>query len=104
TPNSNHIPDGPGTRRRDISFGIETPRMVESSCSGSVRGPFGTIRSHPDRPGKMLALRELIGSIRRECLDHMIVFGEAHLRRILRGYAAYYNVSRPHRSLHKAAP
>src|SRR5665811_505121 len=78
--------------------------MVESSCSGSVRWAFGTIRSHPDRPGKMLALRELIGSIRRECLDHMIVFGEAHLRRILRGYAAYYNVSRTHRSLNKDAP
>jgi hypothetical protein len=34
----------------------------------------------------------------------MIVFGEAHLRRILRGYAAYYNVSRTHRSLNKDAP
>jgi hypothetical protein len=33
-------------------------------------------------------VERLIGSIRRECLDHMIVFGEAHLRRILRGYAA----------------
>jgi hypothetical protein len=40
----------------------------------------------------------------RECLDHMIVFGEAHLRRILRKYAAYYNVSRIHRSLNKDAP
>jgi hypothetical protein len=42
--------------------------------------------------------------IRRECLDHMIVFREAHLRQILRGYAAYYNVSRTHRSLNKDAP
>jgi len=33
----------------------------------------------------------LIGSIRRECLDHIVVFGEAHLRRILRTYARYYN-------------
>jgi hypothetical protein len=49
-------------------------------------------------------VEELIGSIRRECLDHMIVFGEAHLRRILRGYATYYNVSRTHRSLNKDAP
>src|SRR6202161_3342110 len=89
-----------GTARRDISFGIETPRMVQPSCSGSVQWAFGTIRSHPDRPGKMLTER-LIGSIRRECLDHMIVLGEAHLRRILRGYAAYYNVSRTHQSLNK---
>jgi hypothetical protein len=77
--------------------------MVQSSYSGSVQWAFGTVRSHPDRPGKMLTLR-LIGSIRRECLDHMIVLGEAHLRRILRGYAAYYNVSRTHRSLNKDAP
>jgi hypothetical protein len=47
-----------GTTRRDISFGIETPRMVRSSCSGSVPWAFGTIRSHPDRPGKMLTLRD----------------------------------------------
>ena len=33
----------------------------------------------------------LIGSIRRECLDHIVVLGEAHLRRILRSYARYYN-------------
>ena len=46
----------------------------------------------------------LIGSIRRECVDHMIVFGEAHLRRILRSYARYCNGIRTHRSLHKDAP
>jgi len=41
---------------------------------------------------------EVPPSIRRECLDHMIVFGQAHLRRILDKYAAYYNESRIHRS------
>jgi hypothetical protein len=46
----------------------------------------------------------LIGSIRRECADHIIVFGEAHLRRILRSYACYYNGIRTHRSLDKDAP
>jgi transposase InsO family protein len=46
----------------------------------------------------------LIGTIRRECLDHTIVFGEAHLRRILGKYAAYYNQARTHRSLEKDAP
>src|SRR5229473_780548 len=46
----------------------------------------------------------LIGSIRRECLDLIIVSGEAHLRRILISYAAYYNSVRTHRSLHKDAP
>jgi len=46
----------------------------------------------------------LIGSIRRECLDHVIVLGEVHLRRILRSYADYYNGFRTHRSLNKDTP
>ena len=46
----------------------------------------------------------LIGSIRRECVDHVVVLGEAHLRRILTKYAAYYNELRTHRSLGKDAP
>jgi hypothetical protein len=47
---------------------------------------------------------QLIGSIRRECLDHIIVLGEVHLRRILRSYADYYNGVRTHRSMDKDAP
>jgi hypothetical protein len=58
----------------------------------------------PRSPWQNAYVERLIGSIRRECLDHIIVFGEAHLRRIHRGYAAYYNVSRTHRSLNKDAP
>jgi transposase InsO family protein len=46
----------------------------------------------------------LIGSIRRECVDHVIVLGDAHLRRVLRSYARYYNDIRTHRSLDKDAP
>ena len=46
----------------------------------------------------------LIGSIRRERVDHVIVLGEAHLRRILTQYAAYYSELRTHRSLGKDAP
>ena len=46
----------------------------------------------------------LIGTIRRECVDHLVVFGEAHLRRTLIKFAAYYNECRIHRSLNKDAP
>jgi transposase InsO family protein len=46
----------------------------------------------------------LIGTIRRECVDHIVVLGEAHLRRILREYARYYNTVRTHRSLDQDAP
>ena len=46
----------------------------------------------------------LIGSIRRECLDHLIVSNERQLRRILREYFAYYNEVLPHQSLERNAP
>lgn len=46
----------------------------------------------------------LIGSIRRECVDHILVLGEAHLRRVLEAYAGYYNNIRTHWSLDKDAP
>jgi transposase InsO family protein len=58
----------------------------------------------PRSPWQNSYVERLIGTIRRECLDHVIVFGEAHLRRILGRYAAYYNESRIHRSLDRNAP
>jgi hypothetical protein len=61
------------------------------------------IRDRPITPASPFAER-LIGSIRRECVDHIIVLGEAHLRRVLKSYADYYNSVRTHRSLNKDAP
>jgi hypothetical protein len=58
----------------------------------------------PASPWQNGFAERLIGSIRRECLDHIIVLGEAHLRRILISYADYYNSVRAHRSLHEDAP
>jgi transposase InsO family protein len=46
----------------------------------------------------------LIGSIRRDCLDHVVVFGERHLRHLLEAYQKYYNEARTHLSLEKDAP
>ena len=46
----------------------------------------------------------MIGSIRRECIDYVIVFGERHLRHLLRSYLDYYNETRTHLSLDKDAP
>jgi transposase InsO family protein len=65
------------------------------------------IRDKPIAPGSPWQngfAERLIGSIRRECVDHLVFFGEAHLRRILTRYAAYYNELRTHRSLKKDAP
>ena len=47
---------------------------------------------------------ERLGSIRRDCLDHVVVFGEPHLRNLLRSYQRYYNEGRTHLSLCKDAP
>ena len=46
----------------------------------------------------------VIGTLRRECLDHVIPLDEAHLRAILAEYADYYNRDRPHRTLRLEAP
>jgi transposase InsO family protein len=64
------------------------------------------IRDRPINPGMPWQngiAERLIGTLRRECLDHVVVFGEQHLRRVLSTYAVYYNQTRPHRSLQKDA-
>src|SRR5712671_3736953 len=58
----------------------------------------------PASPWQNGFAERLIGSIRRECVDHSIVSGEVHLRQILKSYARYYNDIRTHRSLDKDAP
>jgi len=65
------------------------------------------IRDRPSSPGSPWQngiAERFIGTLRRECLDHMAIFGEAHLRRILSAYAAYYNQTRTHLALQKDAP
>jgi len=65
------------------------------------------IRDRPISPGSPWQngyAERLIGTVRRECLDRMLIFGEQHLRRILSAYAAYYNQSRTHLALQKDAP
>jgi len=58
----------------------------------------------PRSPWQNGYCERLIGSIRRDCLDHVVVFGEQHLRHLLRSYANYYNQARTHLSLNKDAP
>jgi len=65
------------------------------------------IRDKPIAPGSPWQngfAERLIGSIRRECADHVIALGEAHLRRTLQAYAHYYNAIRTNRSLDTDTP
>jgi transposase InsO family protein len=84
-------------RDRDSAYG---PIFRQGLRAMSIRDMLIAPRS----PWQNSYVERLIGTIRRECLDHMIVFGEAHLRRTLGRYAAYYNESRIHRSLDRNAP
>jgi len=58
----------------------------------------------PASPWQNGFVERLIGSIRRECVDHIVVLGEAHLRQVLKSYARYYNETRTHLALDKDAP
>jgi transposase InsO family protein len=58
----------------------------------------------PRSPWQNGIAERLIGTLRHECLDHIVVFGDAHLRKILSAYAAYYNQARTHLALQKDAP
>jgi hypothetical protein len=62
------------------------------------------VLSAPQSPWQRAYVERLIGSIRRECLDHVIVFSEASLRRMLCLYFSYYHGTRPHLALEKDAP
>jgi hypothetical protein len=61
-------------------------------------------RQHLARYSRKANLSGSSDSIPRECLDHKIVFGETHLRGVLKAYDSYYNRVRTHLSLHKDAP
>src|SRR5256885_970029 len=84
-------------RDRDTAYGLAFRQRLRAM---GIRDKPTAPRSPWQNP----YVERLIGTIRRECLDHMIVFGEAHLRRLLGRYAEYYNESRIHRSLDKDAP
>ena len=84
-------------RDRDRSYGDVALRRLRAM--GIRDKPIA-----PASPWQNGFAERLIGSIRRECVDHIVVWGEGHLRRILRAYARYYNNIRTHRSLDKDAP
>jgi transposase InsO family protein len=83
-------------RDRDAIYGQVVTRRLKSM--GIRDRPTA-----PRSPWQNGCVERLIGSIRRECLDHVVVFGEGHLRRILKAYVSYYNAVRTHLSLNKDA-
>jgi transposase InsO family protein len=84
-------------RDRDCIYGAVVTRRLRAM--GIRDKPIA-----PASPWQNGFVERLIGSIRRECVDHIILLGEAHLRRILKSYARYYNETRTHLALDKDAP
>ena len=93
--------DGPEPRYllrdRDGAYGDDFRRVVRAIG-------IQEILTAPQSPWQNPYAERVIGSIRRECLDHLIVLSEDHLRWILREYVRYYNETRPHLSLERNAP
>jgi transposase InsO family protein len=84
-------------RDRDGTYGAAVKRRLRAMG----------IRDRPIAPGspwQNCFAERLIGSIRRECVDHVVALGEQHLREVVKSYASYYNAVRTHRSLAKDAP
>jgi putative transposase len=84
-------------RDRDGKFGEDFTRRVASL-------DIEQVLTSPRSPWQNPYVERMIGSIRRECLDHVIIFGERHLRRILREYVDYYQRDRTHLGLEKDCP
>jgi transposase InsO family protein len=84
-------------RDRDCIYGAVVTRRLRAM--GIRDKPIA-----PTSPCQNGVAERLIGSIRRECLDHIIILGEAHLRRILKSYARYYNETRTHLALDNDSP
>ena len=84
-------------RDRDASYGSAVTQRL--AAMGIRDRPTA-----PRSPWQNGHIERLIGSTRRECLDHVVVLGEAHLRQVPRAYADYYNRARTHLALEKDAP
>ena len=84
-------------RDRDASYGTNFRRRVKAM--GIVE-----VITAPRSPWQNPYVERVIGSIRRECLDHLVIFNECHLRRVFTSYLDYYHRTRTHLSLDKDCP
>ena len=84
-------------RDNDSTYGAAFARVAAASGIAEVRTAYRA-------PRQNATCERFLGSVRRECLDHVLVLGEAHLRRTLREYVAYFNRARPHQGIQQRRP
>ena len=84
-------------RDGDSKYGQAFTRVAEASGIEVLRTAYSA-------PEENAVCERFLGSVRRECLDHVLVLDAAHLRRILREHVAYFNAARPHQGLQQQIP
>jgi hypothetical protein len=84
-------------RDRDAKFSGPFDEVLRTEGLSVVRTPVRAPRANA-------VAERWVGSVRRECLDHVLIFGRRHLRRVLGAYAEHYNRARPHRSIDLRPP
>ena len=84
-------------RDRDSKFVPAFDAVFQSEGVGIIRTPFRA-------PNTNAVAERWIRSVRQECLDHLLIVGEAHLRRVLGVYVGFYNEVRPHQGLDQRTP
>ena len=84
-------------RDNDAKYGAAFARVAADSRITVLRTPIRAPRANA-------SCERFLGSVRRECLDHLLVLGEGHLRRVRREYVAYFNAARPHQGIGQAIP
>ena len=84
-------------RDNDGKYGPEFDRVATASGIRILRTPVRAPRANA-------VCERFLGSVRRECTDHLLILGERHLARVLREYVSYFNRARPHQGLGQALP
>ena len=84
-------------RDRDAVYGGDFPKRARRLGIGTVLAPVRAPRANA-------VAERVIGTLRRACLDHLIVVNERHLRAILAEFVRFYNAERPHRTLGLETP
>ena len=84
-------------RDNDAKFGAQFARVATGSRIEVLQTPVRAPRANA-------ICERFLGSVRRECLDHLLILHEGQLRRVLRAYCAYFNTARPHQGIEQAIP
>jgi putative transposase len=84
-------------RDRDSKFTAEFDGLFTGNGTRLIRTPVRSPRANA-------FAERFVGTLRRECLDHMLILGQRHLRKVLADYARHYNRHRPHQSLRQEPP